>query len=214
MGDHPILFSAPMIRANLAGIKTQTRRVSKPQPEERFWEIFKRWPNQHHIVRWKPGDRLWVREAHQIDADGALPNWTAYGVIYKADGVSLELPEPIQYEGKCTLGLSWVSGRFMFRWASRMTLLVKTVRVERVQDITQTDAMAEGLTFDPLGGWSGNTTDNNLWMPAPELAYASLWNTIHKRDGPNGWDANPWVSVTEYSVVTRNIDRIGKEPPA
>jgi hypothetical protein len=181
MKEHPILFSAPMVRAILAGQKTMTRRILKPTARQ-----VKAWNPDYSIcpsaeiingmvqfesphggpyraipLRWQPGDTLWVRETHQINASGTYPNWTADMVLYRADNALIRLPESIEYSGKCTFGLSWVPSIHMPRWASRITLAVEAVRVERLQDIGEADACAEG------------------------------WPT----------DANPWVSVTTFRRV-------------
>lgn len=195
MPDHPILFSAPMVRAILAERKTMTRRVLKPQPEER--------PEQHGVTRWNVGDRLWVRENHYLTDDGHNER-----VIYAADGDAVKK----HFDQLDSLGPSFPADIIerhkklrpsihMPRWASRITLAVESVRVERAQDITEDDAIAEGLTFDPMGGWSADTTNNALWRATPVEAFQALWHTIHKEDGPNGWSANPWLSVTTFRRV-------------
>lgn len=227
MADRPIIFSAPMVRALLAGRKTQTRRLLKPQPPE--WATFcqqilmfniqhqwvpsglwqwcepettpprslRRWPidaqGDHHYgmrLRYQPGDRLWVRE-------GWAPVWVIpQRAIYRADGE--------RQPGACC-GCAWKPSIHMPRWASRLTLVVTEVRLERLQDIRREDAIAEGI--QRVGGgflrwenWSGAEGQSAF---TPEAAYAVLWNSLH---GPDAWAANPWVVALTFSVAQRNID--------
>lgn len=150
----PILFSAPMVQAILAGRKTQTRRVlhtdhfCRPEldTDRREWQIFDgdtvalRWR-----ARWVPGDRMWVKETFRGAAgyDSQPPaQWGNKPVWYEADGT----PDP---------KLWWhLSNRtrpsiFMPRSLSRITLLVTDVRVQRLQEISEADAEAEGMIWDP-----------------------------------------------------------------
>lgn len=221
MNDKPILFSAPMIRALLAGTKTQTRRVlctadptddlpdgyqDFPPPYVGFGapvyenqscgNVF-RFPRSHAI-----GDRLWVKETWRVrsefnhlsptkigEDEGAK---SAIGVWYEADdnkGTLIEL-------GRTR------SSIHMPRWASRLTLMVTDVRVQRLQDISEADAVAEGCTeghtVDDISGvhegWSARTD------------FRALWNSIH---GPDAWDQNPWVAAYSVDVHRGNIDQMG-----
>lgn len=228
MSDKPIIFSAPMVRALLDGRKTQTRRVLKPQPEFRGgcgdWHDAEEWgwetedgdqlsvldiaPNGYHR-----GDRLWVREAHYLTDDGD----EAYA-IYSADAadVASHLTEMDdlkrrypQYDWSSHLRLR--PSIHMPRWASRLTLIVTDVRVQRLQDISEADAVAEGIEQDPATmafwgadgqGVGGATT---LWAHA-SMAFRDIWNSIH---GPEAWDANPWVVALTFTVQRGNIDQIG-----
>jgi len=170
----PILFSGPMVRAILEGRKTQTRRVVKPQSLFDGKEaIVKRFPEQKGLG-YEVGDRLWVREAFSydrldIDKDGTLPPW------YWADGN----PE----NGDWTKPKPSIH---MPRWASRITLEVTAVKVERLQDISEEDAKAEGVAKPILPHW-------------PERPYASafrgLWSDIN---GKTAWLDNPWVVAISF----------------
>ncbi|WP_341929711.1 hypothetical protein [Methyloversatilis discipulorum] len=218
MKETPILFSAPMVRAILAGTKTQTRRVVKPQPlgdkprSAWFEPGVMGWappeiPSQAwHRVRCpygQPGDRLWVREAfsgpHCMDATdecvAVQPSKWGEGsrIWYWADG------NPTHGD--------WTRPRpsiHMPRWASRILLEVTAVRVERLQDISEADAMAEGAEclFSP----TCSAADRELLdIPLMEDAspfrngYALLWESIN---GAGSWKANPWVWVVEFKRVT------------
>lgn len=194
MTERPILFSGPMVRAILEGRKTQTRRILKPQPIEHDG-IIECGPaiagSMHALHQWliankcpygKPGGtRLWVREKHAVwHRDG----WVEGGVtIEPADrGVYYWADQGAMHQvGK------WTPSIHMPRWASRITLEVEGVRVERLQDITRGDAMAEGCPFP-------NMADG----PDPRKWYEELWNQIN---GPGSWEANPWVWVVGFKVI-------------
>jgi hypothetical protein len=187
MNTHPILFSAPMVRAILEGRKTQTRRVipSKLQlcrsPEdEPEWFI-------QNSKYGQPGDHLWVRETWAVSGnwDGVkisdLPHH-GIDIVYRA---SEKYPNGGYYK--------WKPSIFMPRWASRITLKVMDVRVERVQDISETDAKAEGVDENSLDVWmSGDDT--------PVGMFGALWDSINEKRG-FGWDVNPWVWVVTFSAT-------------
>lgn len=222
MKERQLPFSAPMVRRTLTDEKTQTRRIMKPQPpaecsihyvlgNESWLPAESRTPLRHHWEAWggalfekrpeghlcgthavtcpygQPGDRLWVREAWRVgkgydDAPGSA--FTSPTVWYEADGNL-----PIDRIGR------YRHARFMPRWASRITLEVVAVRVERLQDISDADAIAEGLVRDK-GGWRG--APDLPWFASPVAAYRSLWESIN---GDGSWDANPWVWVVEFSRI-------------
>lgn len=220
MKERPILFSAPMVRAILDGTKTQTRRIVKL-------------PHQNPLGQWEPTtiggpnggrtaagvtiheqgaiwhtrtgdvllcqygqphDRLWVRETWLgwwNTADGSLSHVAAF----KADGYELERGE------------RWMPSIHMPRKASRILLEVTGVRVERLQDISEADAIAEGIERSveyptlwkrgPLHGDQNTMKVTNF----PKLAYRSIWEQIN---GHESWAANPWVWVVEF----RRIDQL------
>ena len=207
MTERPILFSAPMVRALLAGTKTQTRRVVKPQPDTRPGMnctrlIFKdrkgaplldealEAPEPRIYVSLcpygQPGDRLYVREAFSgPHCMGSAPpsKWgRSSGIWYWADG-------------NPTAG-DWTKpkpGIHMPRWASRITLEVTAVRVERLQDISEADAMSEG-SLD----WAAEQDTPVRDLQEARLVYRQLWEDIN---GPGSWDANPWVWVVEVRAA-------------
>lgn len=204
MKERPILFSGAMVRALLAGTKTQTRRVVKPQPpadkQRAAWyepgvmgwappEV----PSQHwHRVRCpygRPGDRLWVRETWMPDPpfDGT---WGYTAWAGSRIGQIAAVPERFKHPAFCNYRASWLHGTYdlrwtpgihMPRWASRITLEVTGVRVERLQEISEADAAAEGAYTDPA-------------CPAYD-AYRDVWEQIN---GAGSWAANPWVWVIEF----------------
>lgn len=204
MSDRPILFSAPMVRALLAGTKTQTRRVLKPQPElysEGRWHVFGPGGGIAGVhtgdvpeaaldfVRIDAGDRLWVREAWKAHStfEGVPPrDIPPTKVFYLAD------------DGYSPSGSRGRPGMFMPRWASRLTLAVTDVRVELLQDISEADARAEGV-FVPEAQYA------QQGHRAPVLAYAGIWEDIN---GPRSWEANPWVMAVSFAVQKGNIDAL------
>jgi len=196
MKERPTLFSGSMVRAILEGRKTQTRRVINPQPEghrDGAWRMETGAPYPiaafcfwHDIVEEKPDeevacpygaecDRLWVRETWR-----AIP---LGGIKYRADGTET--------------GAHWKPSIFMPRWASRITLEITDVRVQRVQDISTDDVIAEGVdVFSSLPvllprKLSGEKLDHLAHEIAVSL-YKKLWDSINAKRG-YGWDANPWV---------------------
>ncbi len=206
MKERPIIFSAPMVRAILAGAKTQTRRVMKPQfaadavpAEMPATDPIGGWVVGGHSGVWwcdaaanpddarlcpygQPGDRLWVREAWAIphSCDHLKPST----ITVIDGGRTLLAQRRVYYEA--TEGLGGLRKRpsiYMPRWASRITLEVTGVRVERLQDISEADARAEGISRADCPDWHA-TTD-----------YRALWESIN---GPSSWAANPWVWVVEF----------------
>jgi hypothetical protein len=214
--ERPILFSAPMVRAILAGTKTQTRRIVKPQPE---YDADERWPGwkwPSHQARsmleiseipsacpyGRRGDRLWVRETHAQFAvgnrSGVAPQCVAYRATCDEDG-------GFDYvnNGDEIMRLKvtkWTPAIYMPRWASRITLEVTRVRVERLHDITEEDARMEGVT--PYVPGHGAATEDELnaepGLRSPRMyrfGFEQVWCDIN---GSESWDANPWVWVVEF----------------
>lgn len=192
MKERPILMSGPMVVATLEGRKTKTRRIVKPQPtrippfDGPTTSEYDVWPDERSCLTWddlisRPayyagcgwcpcggvGDRLWVRETwrHYI-----AENRTAY----RADG-----------EEDVTPLLTWRPSIHMPRWASRLSLTIADVAVERLQEISEADKRAEG--FDEAYGYG----------PA---AFADFWDQLHAKRG-YPWSSNPWVWVTTFVRV-------------
>ena len=165
MTERPILFNGPMVRAILDGRKTMTRRIVKAGTRD-DWNAC-----PYGVI----GDRLWVRET-----------WRCFGgreyeyqqhqpsIIYRADD------GPTHNEG------GWRPSIFMPRWASRITLEITGVRVERLQDISEADAEAEGCTGDHRADRDSDAAQE----------FRSLWNQINGKRA--SWDSNPWVWVVEF----------------
>lgn len=210
MTDRPILFSAPMVRALLDGTKTQTRRICNPQllsltgsgkriyRDEDFRASWADSPGATHSSGFKdcrygsPGDRLWVRETCR-----AMDH---RHVVYLADnGCRMIGPTRADADAWCKLnryrGLvgATVPPIHMPRWASRITLELTGVRVERLQDISEEDAKAEGAE-----AYQGPVATDRPYR----LGFARLWSSIHGDSGPNAWGSDPYVWVLTFKRVT------------
>jgi hypothetical protein len=198
MTEKPILFSAPMIRAILDGRKTQTRRVLKHgwAPENRIVSL-PDGPNKGlRVVPYAPGDVLWVREAWRPDPNGVESDGTI-SVFYRADSyhqfglkpaAGWNLPKSAQNAS--------VPSIHMPRWASRITLKVTAVKVERLQEISEEDAKAEGVEPFGICTWTdySNNGVTNVVL-SPRRSFETLWASIN---GPGAWDANPWVAAISF----------------
>jgi len=196
--ERPILFGAPMVRAILAGTKTQTRRVVKQKHLPFIARLLDglldgRW-NQRPLPYGQTGDRLWVREA-----------WARYNITQDSCDIayraSCDKDDSGERDGYWTEGrrkeplivfvpdVKWRPSIHMPRWASRITLEITAIRVERLQDISEQDAEAEGVK-------------NSLHLQGGRFArdnFAHLWWSLH---GDGSWEANPWVWVIEFKRVT------------
>lgn len=205
--ERPILFSGAMVRALLAGSKTQTRRELKhdcsaelmadprvkvsytTSPLMAHFKIEDEQPREFFCglkcPYGQPGDRLWVRETVAETIGGQT--------VYRADA-----SDEVAREVKAFTG--WTPSIFMPRWASRLLLEVTAVRCERLQDISEADAVAEGVEFELVKGkqeWF-NYLDEWAFEYFAKDSYATLWEKIN---GLQSWAANPWVWVVEFKVI-------------
>lgn len=196
MTSHPILFNAPMVRALLDGSKTQTRRVAKLTDAAHIKEVggHRRWhPADPDVILASPhgqvGDQLWVRETWGV----LYPQFIKEShepTFWRADYSDSDLAE--QKAG--TLWLPhWKPSIHMFRNRSRITLEITGVRVERLQDISEADAAAEGWTRQ-----SERSNDPEVHQDAARDWYSDLWEQIN---GAGSWNLNPWVWVIEFKKV-------------
>ncbi len=199
------MFEAPQVRGLIREAKApgtgkrQTRRLIKPQPPAEA------------TARFAIGDRLWVRERCRAEE---LPDTIdpvrfrgKDGVRYAADDAFLAI------EGTRDGVERWLALRdyrkpfgglllpalYMPRWASRLTLTITNVRVQRLQAITPADAIAEGIAV------AGNSLNIDCDTPNPVDGYRNLWNGINQKRG-FGWDTNPWVVALTFTVAMGNID--------
>jgi len=200
-GERPILFSSPMVRAILAGKKSQTRRIVKPVFHK--GTILKyagdseylagKTTDSSDVVRLfcpygQPGDTLWVRETWRASASD--PKY----VHFAADLSDYEREE----KGP------WRPSIFMPRWASRLTLRITSVRVERLQDISEADAEAEGVLpffeqFDAIG--RDQRVGGRLCADHPHwTSFVCLWDEINGDRG--AWASNPWVWCISFERVS------------
>lgn len=218
MTEKPILFNTEMVRAILDGRKIQTRRVIKPQPDEKT-ESFRTDDQGNFYPYWDakqsgglgipgdlikcpygaPGDQIWVRETWAIVDCGSRVSlskkawslgWPTERLQYIADN-----PETHYWNKRPSI--------FMPRWASRIQLKVKNIRVERVQDITGKDAIAEGIEREWVVDkhWYKSYVSE---LPAnftnPINSFRSLWNSINESRG-FGWAVNPFCWCIEFEVM-------------
>ncbi len=189
MKQTPILFSTEMVQAILAGRKTQTRRVIKPQPQAAQFEklLFDgRELTKNSFLNYcpygQPGDVLWVRETFATGLHSGLFYFKANGE--KASGTS-----------------KWKPSIHMPKAAARIWLEITNVRVERLQDITQDDAVSEGIT--------------QIKTERPATTFQKLWQSINGKPRtvetdqgtiklpPVDWHANPWVWVVEFKRTNK-----------
>lgn len=205
MKERPILFSGPMVRAILEGRKTMTRRVVKLRygadvvvTNGQVWKPARvDYAGYVDCPYGQVGDRLWVRESFQpLFADGVENHWETdwktgkgYAISYPAtDGIHEYLDADDNLTDACKPSIH------MPRWASRILLEITAVRVERLQDISEADAQAEGAPFE-----LGELERLILGAKAKyRSGFCRLWQSIND---PGSWDANPWVWVVEFKRV-------------
>lgn len=226
MKERGILFKAEMVRAILDGSKTQTRRIVKGEAHEWLSDFTPEYvadPANNLCPHGKVGDRLWVRETFcettnvnsfdnwpdrphtRTDDYESEVTWSAY--IYRADGEW----DWCDADGGQTERSFWKPSLFMPRIASRITLEITDVRIERLKDIGNADSIAEGISrfYDNkhysekgVGAYRYHdyiTGVNDLTDPV--RSYRSLWESIN---GPASWNANPWVWVIEFKMLELN----------
>lgn len=178
--EKPILFSGEMVLAILEGRKTQTRRIMKPQP----WEAMEpdRSRLDYHCVYGQRRGRLWIKET--FCPSFANDDESVNGYCYRATHNG---PDPLR----------WKPAIFMPREASRIMLEITGIRVQRVQEITEEDAKAEGM--EPLlhveglyAGWKGDAFKGKL---NHRDGFRFIWEKIN---GQKAWEENPWVWVIEF----------------
>lgn len=225
ISSRPILFNGPMVRALLAGTKTQTRRIMKVQPTNesyRMWQTLSTTGDRRNVGRFhwvktegeperivdegpyfhcpygQPGDQLWVREIWRSGL--SLDKWSPKQIAAAAiDAGYRKHWAPIQFEAGESVneyvhtlrdfGGKWGKKRasiHMPSWASRITLEITGVRVERLQAISNADAKAEGVSKNQCPDWHAISD------------YLVLWESLN---GPGSWALNPWVWVIEFKLV-------------
>lgn len=202
MRERPILFNGDMVRAILRGDKTQTRRpvrVRKPSDHLVFAS-----PHASAICPFGiPGDRLWVRETWRAgirDPEYLMDLVTGDNcdVHYRADGENgrwtLETIKNGTLQSAPAAPPPWRPSIHLPRWASRLTLEVVSVRAQRVQDITEEDAKAEGVERISDGYWMEYGPRARCVASARE-SFASLWRSIY---GAASWEVNPWVWAVTF----------------
>lgn len=222
--ERGMIFNAEMVRAILSGQKTQTRRIvkyvtadncmtlTKPsKPRDGVYTHVMDAPKHGLCPHGNVGDRIWVRETWQgplVDferSDDLLRNPEKYekpeNCVYAADGV----PAPEFYDADDNLRCCWRPSIHMPRWASRILLEITNVRVERLNDISEQDAIAEGIDTDWLAESQDNydcIADHNMTgRPTAKGHFSYLWQSIYGDDKSKCWEKNPWVWVIEFKRV-------------
>jgi len=212
----PIIFNSDMVRAILDGRKSQTRRVIKPQPKSQgiksfgeAWEWKKgaggfsgstlhqlkaAYGLLYHCPYGVPGERLWVRETFFYEWPDMDPpeDMKDCRIIFRADEPNYLDPFTLEENYR------WSPSIHMPRWASRITLEITDVRVERLHEITVGDVIAEGIHQRHLDKYAKfpEFHPNDI----PGMAFREIWNPINAKRG-YPWESNPWVWVVEFKVL-------------
>lgn len=206
MKEHPILFSSEMVRAILDGRKTQTRRVIVPQlehvsvkgtsePHCKMWlwagkKSDKSYTTLYFLTQRCPygqrGDRLWVRETLTRCKDSEASKPLALYEVGRQQVYCAGNPAPWMWRGDHCPSI------FMPRWASRIMLEIVGVRVQRLADISEDEAKAEGV--NPSESEFGGFAEPHV------ICFMNLWNNINAKRG-YGWDKNPWVWVIDFKRI-------------
>jgi len=185
MKEHPILFNSEMVRAILDSRKTQTRRVIKPQCEANLMSGYQEWEYEGLLARCpfgQIGDRLWVRETWRQPED--FEGYDRGAVLYAVSEMDA--------------GAKWKPSIHMPRWASRITLEITDIRVERLQDITLLNCIKEGIE-KKKGSWGIIHFEfNKKQSDSPRDLFKDLWNSMNKK---HTWDSNHYVWAIEFRRV-------------
>ena len=219
MADPNFLFKPPLILANNEGRKSQTRRILKNVGALDI--VTKANDGTFHVtasdgshaspvkIQAKVCDLVWVKETWR-PFDG-YSNWDVI-IKYFADGVEKHFADG-EYNSDWIFPKAARNGNvpsiFMPKWASRTTLKIADVRVQRLQDISEEDAVAEGVEVDEETGAYWGIEGSGVSGATPryataKVAYQHLWNSINEPRG-YGWDNNPWVAAYTYETIQTNI---------
>lgn len=225
MKERPILFSTDMVQAILEGRKTQTRRVIKfpkwMQVDTAIEDIGHIWVKDQLDFKLCPyglvGDRLWVRETFVLESDleyvgdtklptdrpiNTIPDDGEWGKYHLIPHYRATEPEPnIVSEDQEDFDdrTRWTPSIFMPRWASRITLEITDIRVGKLQDITEEDAINEGVLSEKgIKDWEAYPL-SFATKTSPKDEYQRLWNSINGKKYP--WDSNPWIWVITFKKV-------------
>lgn len=203
MAIKPILFSTPMVQAIIAGNKNQTRRIVKSNStayewlESGFTPEYVSGTGNEAIRAINAGDILWVRETTvRLDRDHVIEGLFAYKANCDAD--SEEIRKEYIKSGR---PYKWKPSIFMPKEACRIFIKVTSIKVERLNEISQQDAEKEGVSIDDEGLSCYDYLDKKFrYYFCPQESYKSLWESIN---GKGSWETNPWVWVYEFERVER-----------
>lgn len=230
MRERPILLNADMVRAVLNGSKTQTRRIIQSAaknmqarghevithraPGDKWYGdyvysmrdrsgVWQDFTNEQFLAKCpfgQPGDRLWVRETFRVHSRATDVATLVYKASQRQSWTQQTHRVPVSVCNKPAVIEKWTPSIHMPRWASRITLEITGVRVERSQDITEQDSAAEGVP--PAGDLLPEYPDTYLTpkgdFATAKVAFQRLWESIY---GEDSWQANPWVWVIEFKRV-------------
>lgn len=222
MKEKPILFSEPMVRAILSGRKSQSRRIVKPQPtnprptrDDHIWA-----DTNDPVTRYfsckigLPGDQLWVKETYRSPSKESprvrveyRADMSSWGIADSHNIATNEvIPNAKLFPGRANeySKQHWKPSIYMPRWASRLTLEITAVRIERLRAISRDDAAAEGVdecpTYQTAGQIEAMIRGHGCAVTVDYIGgYRTLWESIN---GPGSWAANPWVWVIEFRRVS------------
>lgn len=222
MKERPIIFNSDMVRAVLDGRKTQTRRVMRVQPESNQYGLLhitdstKRsdigkyhWaesnatgPHTRSALFSCPfgtvGNRLWVREAYRVHSRATDVATLVYKASEQQSWTQQTHRVPIEKCNKPAVVDKWTPSIHMPRWASRIALEITGVRVDRMYDISEADARAEGVEQLRGGFWRHYQPGWTQHQLSARGSFVTLWKSIY---GEDSWQANPWVWVIEFKRV-------------
>lgn len=209
--ERGIIFKSEMVRAILDGRKTQTRRVIKNctvgrdeiSPFIKIGNFSGHYPDDlPEVIKnccpfGKVGDRLWVRETFRVHSRATDVATLAYKASEQQSWTQQVARVPIELCTKQISPEAWTPSIHMPRWASRITLEITDIRLERLQEISQSDAQAEGME---LTGWRPTYSDPDSGgdYQTPYDNFAELWESIY---GEDSWQSNPFVWVIEFKKV-------------
>lgn len=239
--EKPILFSTEMVKAILEGRKTMTRRIIKSRHESGLYRVCRRvtdnvitniesldWDERNCekdiTCRWQAGDALYVREEHYrkgrwIKNGNSKTGKQKWKFVATHPAVLFDHNKPALFEKSRNKEYPesemWYKrlARFMPKSATRIWLQVTDIRVERLQDISEEDAKAEGIkSFRPVPGDGPTETlyyhyVKNKWGPSPIHSFETLWRSIN---GPESWQSNPFVFVISFKILSTGRAGEGK----
>lgn len=209
MTDRPIIFSGPMVRALLEGRKTQTRRLAS-SPLRRVETGDRLWTRESfHTEAWY--DRLSAEHRREVSKGGQWPSgvWYPAGYLIETSAQRrITHISGLDLDAQFSKGKQWPSIH-MPRWASRLTLIVEEVRFQRLHEISEEEALAEGV--EVTGREVGCPEVGSRLEAYPREDFADLWNSLHAKPGER-WADNPEIVALTFRVVRGNIDSIDRDP--
>lgn len=215
--EHGLMFKGPLVNAIREGRKTQTRRViDRIYPYPGFWleqdAVDGLWYDGNNDVRravrqpYRVGERIWVRETFRVVGRDRGCGWEGC-LEYRSDHKSYTFETKAEAEdahaiwSKRGRGRNWIPSMSMPKWACRLWLDITAVRVERLQDITEADAIAEGFRWDQEPAlYENGEMSRTLNDVPPQIGFSRFWDTLATTG--TRWDDNPWVAAYTFRVLS------------